>query len=95
MNQINQTKEFKEMRIRQLIIDMLDNSHTAMEKKIDKVLLSGAVDIEAWDQNTNPMILPKCIIVALLQEEAEQYSARETSFEKQVRKESANIRMFI
>jgi len=41
------------------------------------------------------MILPKCIVVAVLESEADQYKATGTSFEKEVKKEVRNLRCFI
>ena len=85
----------KKEKIRQLVIDMLNDSREQMEKKADKILSSGAIDIDGWDENVNKMILPKCIITALLESEAHQFSGVGTSFEKQVKREVKNIRYFI
>jgi len=41
------------------------------------------------------MILPKCIVIALLQNESRQYSGRGTSFEKRVKREVKNISYFL
>jgi len=81
--------------ISELVKDMLTESHEAMLKKIDKVLNSGCVDIEGWSKDNSPMILPKCIVTAILQNEATQYEGKGTSFEKQVKKEVRNIRYFL
>ena len=85
----------KKEKIKSIVIDMLNESHEAMIKKIDKVLNSGAVDVDSWDENHNSMILPKCIITAILQYESHQYEGKGTSFEKQVKKEVNNIKYFL
>ncbi len=81
--------------IAKLVKDMLNESHESMLKKIDKVLNSGAIDFESWDENKKPMILPKCIVTAILQNESTQYEGKGTSYEKQVKKEVKNIRYFL
>lgn len=81
--------------IAELVKEMLNNSHEAMLKKIDKVLNSGCVDVGSWSRDNSPMILPKCIVTAILQDEATQYEARGTSFEKQIKKKVKNIRYFL
>ena len=81
--------------IAELVKDMLTESYEAMLKKIDKVLNSGCVDTESWNKDNSPMILPKCIVTAILQNESTQYEGKGTSFEKQVKKEVRNIRYFL
>ena len=80
----------KKDKIKNLVSEMLTESYDCMIKKIDKLLNSGAVDVENWDENNSPMILPKCITTAILKNESTQYDAKGTSFEKQVKKEVAN-----
>jgi hypothetical protein len=41
------------------------------------------------------MILPKQIIIALLEDEAEQYKGVGTRFEKEIKKGSKNIKLFL
>lgn len=81
--------------IAELVKEMLNQSHKVMLKKIDKVLNSGCVDTETWNKYGSPMILPRCIIVAILQDESTQYEAKGTSFEKEMKKEIRNIRYFL
>lgn len=85
----------KKAKIKKLALDMLKESHEAMVKNIDKALNSGAIDVDDWDENSNPMILPKCIVTAVLEQEATQYDGTGTSFEKKIKKEVKNIRYFI
>lgn len=85
----------KRARVKQLVTNMLNESHEAMLKKIDKALNSGAIDIDLWNEKDNPMILPKCIVTAVLQNESTQYLATGTSFEKLVKAEAKNIQYFL
>lgn len=89
------THSEKKQKISALASGMLKQSYEAMEKKIEKALNVGAIDVDGWDENNAPMILPKCIVMALLLDESEQYSAKGTSFERQIKKEVLNIRQFI
>ena len=85
----------KQQKIKALVADMLNQSHKAMMGKIDKALNSGAIDSDSWDENINPMILPKCIVTALLEQESTQYGGSGTSFQKEIKKEVKNIRYFL
>lgn len=85
----------KRKKIKSLVVDMMKESYEHMIKKIDTALDSSAVDIDGWDELYSPMILPKCIITAILEGESTQYSASGTSFEKQIKKEVKNIRYFL
>ena len=88
------TKEKKEA-IRTIARDMLNDSYLAMLKKVDKALNSGAIAIDDWDEKDSPMILPKCIVTAILQNESTQYEGKGTSFEKRIKREVKNIRYYI
>lgn len=87
--------EEKKARVKTLVQDLLNDSHTAMMSKIDSVLNSGAIDIDFWDENSAPMILPKCIATAIMQNEIHQYEAKGTSFEKRIQKEVKNIQYYL
>jgi len=89
------TKKDKEYRVKLLVSEMLRESYFTMVKNIDTVLQSEAIDIDAWDDSINPMILPKCITAAILQRESVQYEGIGTSFEKQIKKEIRNIKYFL
>jgi hypothetical protein len=82
-------------KIKKLVIEMLNESLTDINKKLDHVLNSGAIDVEGWNENNAPMITPKTILAALLENEALQYYAKGTSFETRVKKEIKNIKLFI
>ena len=79
------TTQEKKIKIKSLVEDMLKESFDDMIRKVEKVLNSGGIDIDSWDENNSPMILPKCIITAILQNEATQYEGKGTNFEKQVK----------
>ena len=85
----------KKEKIKSIVEDMLNEAHEAMIKKVDKVLNSGAIDIDSWDEENAPMITPKCIVTAILQNESTQYEGKGTSYEKKVKKEVKNIRYYI
>jgi len=85
----------KKNKIKQLAIDMLKESQEAQLKLVEKALNSGALDIDAWDENDKPMILPKIIVTAVLQRESQQYEAKGTSYEKKVKKEVNNLKIFL
>ena len=87
--------ESKRDKIKGLVVDLLNQSHEAMIKKIDGALNSGAIDIDSWQEDDSPMILPKIIITAILENESTQYQGKGTSFEKKIKKEVKNLRYFI
>ena len=82
-------------KIKALVIGMLIESHEAMIKKVDKALNSGAIDTELWDEKHSPMIIPKCILTAVLIDESKQYEGKGTSFEKQIKSEVQNIGYYL
>ncbi len=85
----------KHKKIKSLVSDMLKQSNKAMIDKVDNLLKSGAIDVDAWDESNAPMILPKCIVMALFEQESRQYSGTGTSFEKMIKREVKNIRYFL
>ena len=89
------TTQEKKDKIKLLASDMLRESYEAMLKNVDKALNSGVIDIDSWDDSNSPMILPKCIVTAILQKESGQYEGKGTSFEKQIKKDVRNIRYFL
>jgi len=85
----------KEKKVETLVNMLLDKSHEAMKNAVTKAINSGALDIDSWDENSNPMIIPKIIATALLECESHKYSAKGTSFEKLIKKEVKNLKYFI
>lgn len=79
-------------KIKLIVKACLKQSAEAMEAKIEKAIKSGALDISNWDEKFNSMIIPKTIVIALLEDEADQYKARGTSFEKQIKKDVNNLK---
>ena len=94
-NSIPMTTDEKRERIKALALELLEQSHADMVKKIDKAINSGAVDCQGWDPKSNRYVLPKCIVMAILEEESSQYLAHGTSMERRVKSEVRNIRRFI
>ncbi len=82
-------------KIQAITLQMLSQAIPQIEKNIEKALKSGAIDVDGWSENNNPMILPKIILVAAMEEEADQYKASGTSFEKQVKKEINNLKLLL
>ena len=85
----------KRVKIKDHTAYLLQESYKEMKRKIDKAINSGAIDIENWDPNTNCMIIPKSILIAILESEADQYKGVGTRFEKEVRKNVDNLKCFI
>lgn len=85
----------KKAKIQRLAKQILKSANEAALKKIEKLLESGAIDVEKWDANNAPMLLPKAMIAAILLSEAEQLDGKGTSFEKKQKKEIKNFRCFI
>lgn len=82
-------------KIKALVIELLNTSHEAMINKIERAINCGAIDIESWDENNSPMIIPKIIATAILERESTQWSAKGTSFEKKIKREVKNLRYYI
>lgn len=87
--------ETKRDKIKGLVVNLLNQSHEEMYWKIDAALNSGAIDIDSWEEDDSPMILPKIIITAILENESTQYQGKGTSFEKKIKKEVKNLRYFL
>ena len=83
----------KRDKVKALAIEMIKNTQKSLEALVEKALNSGALDVDEWDENSNSMLLPKCIVIAALEEEADQYKAKGTSFEKEMKKEVKNLKM--
>lgn len=86
------TNQEKKDKIKLLVEEMLITSNVSMIRNIDKALNSGAIDVDGWDEK---YYLPKCIITAILQQEATEWDGTGTGYEKQIKKEVKNIRYFL
>ncbi len=82
-------------KISELTNQMLDDAIPHIRKSIERAIISGAIDVDGWDENHNKMLIPKAILVASLENEADQYKADGTSFERQVKKDIRNIKLFL
>ena len=89
------TTEEKKAAIKQHVIDMINQSGRAMVDKIDFAMNCGALDIDSWDKDNAPMIIPHIIISALLLREVNKHAGKGTSSEKKVKKEVKNLSYFI
>ena len=62
-------------KIKTLVIEMLNDSHKAMLKNLETILNNNQeIDLDNWDEKNAPMLLPKMIVTALLENDAKQYS---------------------
>ena len=87
--------EAKKEKIEKLVNDMLTDCLEIMKQDIKKTLNSCSLDIENWDEKNNKMIIPKSILIAVLEKNANQYKATGTSFEKEVKKNVKNLSYYI
>jgi len=85
----------KKKKIQAMAVQMIKNFQANMEAKIERALNSGALDIDSWEEDINPAILPKVIAIAVLEDTADGFKATGTCFEKEVKKEVANVKCFI
>ena len=89
------TTKQKKAKIKKLAAEMLKDSHKNALANIDRALNSGAIDIDAWDENNGKMLIPKAIVIAILEKEKWQYSPHNTGHEKTVNKQVKNIGYFL
>jgi hypothetical protein len=85
----------KKQSIKNRVEELLKDSYIDAQKKIDKAINSGAIDIENWDPNYNSWILPKIIVTAILENASQDYQGKGTEFEKQIKKEVNNLKLFL
>lgn len=85
----------KQTKIAKLTEEILTDSLELMKKDITRAINSGALEIDEWDENSIPMIIPKIIAVRLLEKSAEGLKGKGTSFEKHIKKEVKNLSYFI
>ncbi|TXG76185.1 hypothetical protein E6Q11_05130 [Candidatus Dojkabacteria bacterium] len=69
-------------KIHELAKFMLEDSHKKALQKLQSLMDSKAMDEEfdEWSPDDKPMLLPKAIVTGILESEAEQYSAKGTSY---------------
>lgn len=88
-------KQEKTLLIQSIAEEMLEEALEAMKKNVAKALNSSAIDVEAWDEKYNFMILPKTIVIAVLENEAKQYVGSNPRVAKEMAKEAKNIKYYI
>jgi len=67
---------------------LISDAVSGMRKNMEKAISSGSMNIEEADDN---YILPRSLVIALLQEEINQFDCKGTDFEKEVKKNAKNI----
>lgn len=84
-------------KIKKLIKGELAVAYREIKLNIDKVLNSKAVDvdIDEWDEKNHPMVLPKIITMALLEDGATMFQGKGTGIEHVIKKKVKEIRYYI
>ena len=77
-------------KLEKIVNDMLDNAFRHIKANVAKAVQ--AAEITEWDEDNNPYVIPKGIIIALLNNEADQYCAKGTSHEKQIKKIKVQVK---
>ena len=78
-----------EKEARKKTLELIRRSAGRMRENIEKVFLSGAVNLPSYDDN---YVLPTAIMLALLKEEMRMFQPMKSSkYKKQVEKDSKNI----
>jgi len=85
----------KKEKITKITEQIIDEACIKMKEKIQRALNSRAIDVDSWDEKINPYILPKTIVIAILENEAKQYDGTGTCFEKQMKKDIKNLKLFL
>lgn len=69
--------------------ELIRRSADRMRKNIEKVFLSGAVNLPSYEDN---YVLPTAIMLALLEDETRQFEPSQFSqYKKQIKKDAKNI----
>lgn len=88
-------KPTKQYQVEKLTDNLLYNHFVPnLKKKIERALKSSAIDVEDWDPNEK-MILPKTILIACVEAELQNYLPTGTRFEKQMKKDIKNLKLFL
>lgn len=89
------TTQEKRDKLKSLVNDIFNDVHNDMLNKIDRVINSGSIPLSDWNEEDKPMVLPKCIVSAILEHESQLYAGHGTSFHKRNKKIIKNIQYFI
>ena len=82
----------KKIKIHNLTEKLLNDSYVAMQQNIYKAINSGVLDIESWDETKNPTVIPKIIVITLLEKEAEHYNSISFYYHKHIETEIQNLK---
>jgi len=88
------TDNDKKAEIQKITEQLLEAAIPKLKKAIKKSLNCGAIALEDWDEN-NPDLIPKAIIIAILEDGANQYKSANSAFGRKVIKEAKNIKLFL
>lgn len=86
----------KQQALKSLILEHLEYDYRDMrDRVVNRVLNSGAIDVDGWNPEYNRMILVHSVLIALFDSSADNRKATGTSFEKEVKSNVKNIRCFV
>jgi len=85
----------KKEQIKVITFDLLAESFNHMVEKIDKAIASGALDIDSFDPKKDRYIIPNIIARAILEDEVSTYEFKGTRYEKIIRKQVKNLKLFL
>lgn len=63
--------------------------------KVERAINSGAIDPDYWDERNEDMILPKCIVIAILEDVADNCKTNNKTIKRQMNREIKNLKLFI
>ena len=89
------TTEEKKIAIKELVSELITFSSEQMIEGIDRALNSGTIDFDEWEESNGKMIIPKCILLALLEKQIDVNDAKGTSHQRRVRKQVKLIRYYV
>lgn len=89
------TRKQKEKIVRQLVWNMIRESAYHAQSRVTEAIKSGAINIDEYDFEHAPYVLPKTITAALLQAEIRPLLGKGTKYEKQVKKDIKNLLHFL
>lgn len=86
----------KEEKMKDLVVEILDEVNEAMKKKIDELFASRVINVDDWDEKCAPMLKPKIIVCALLDHESKQYSLPQSlAIDKKIKEEIKRLKYFL
>lgn len=79
--------------VQDLTASLIGTVTEGMQENLPRFLKAIPHLLRDWDENINPMILPKILLIALLETQADQYRGRGTSFEDTIKTEVNNLKL--